>query len=1187
MRARVEMDSTALLDYALFMLTPTRTRCDLVIFASGLKEKLASGLLEPFVSQLRCAKEQISKGGYSITLQPPSSVPSPWFTKATLQRFVRFVSTPEVLERFVTIEIEIEQIDRSVQPNDLSYNMASSESEGNISASNGNSKKSTASSKARIESNGIGDAASEENSKACLQRALETRKLVLRKEQAMAYARALVVGFETDCIDDLINFSETFGASRLREACINFIGLCKKKKNDSLWMDELAAMQSCSRSELSFLGTSGIILAGEENDRAQNMMIDLQNGLSGGKQNPIMDTSVSDSTASHGSVEISQDEKTQVPQVPMSWPHHFAQYMNNFQGPPFQQMPPSPYVFPGMNVGHQYFPRNMQRPPSREDSVFDQGPTDRRRHRSLSRKEEKSSQDAITDSNDSSSGSDSDEYSPQRERPSLKDQMRRRNHGKKSSRKVVIRNINYITSRRDGDEGGTSEDNSFSEDGLINGESLKQHVQEVVGSLERHQKTTHHKRQHGSKQSHNVSGSTGDDGNIVAKNDSWDAFQNLLMKDRDSDSNTESQSIQFKEEIFTAKSFPGAMQRAVPSDTFLLNDRDNCNENNHPPREKFYPDEDTHPIIKREDNTVEELFFSHRNEELGNYSKDIVSDHANECSRIKSRAVGDCVVDDRPDVSQDEGLNLNTFEQDYASSLAGDGYKNTVERKKDVFVDDSFMVNALSVPNEEDDNSQLRTDISMITGIVGASQLENSKIDIPQGKSFGAKEPNDLCMVLDRNDVAGSSVAWTPEMVFGNEISERPSDVAAIQCVDSNSASNDKATGKNGRAFIGKGSSKEPKPKSLGGSLRKTKSDIIYRSHKPSPGRKMMDLKSKSEKEEENRRMKEELALQRQKRIAERSAASGSFKATSKKTPLGNTTAVTSKSAKTTISSLTPEMKKVTRSVMKSSTIDRLATGRRHTDEPSKSNQPKKATLKANGVTGTAEPEKAYGVYNKIQSTKKVKLSDQRGGPKDSNNVLSSASDRRKKVSTDVTPPAVPMNPSLAQATQIPKGKDYSNSIKMDCVTSVERDAGELNSKIDHMDDKISNGNLRTVPTENGYLEPSYSKGDDGGKSEASDILCEDKKTSNDIRVAEDPIPVLATDALNINREDQSVAKPISPEISEIEMSTPPPSNGVSPDLEATHLRKKWNNGEGTPKAAKGFRKLLLFGRKSHNIAAS
>lgn len=60
-------------------------RCDLLVFSGGLCEKLASGLLEPFLSHLQFAKEQISKGGYSITLRPDALHPS-WFTRSTLER---------------------------------------------------------------------------------------------------------------------------------------------------------------------------------------------------------------------------------------------------------------------------------------------------------------------------------------------------------------------------------------------------------------------------------------------------------------------------------------------------------------------------------------------------------------------------------------------------------------------------------------------------------------------------------------------------------------------------------------------------------------------------------------------------------------------------------------------------------------------------------------------------------------------------------------------------------------------------------------------------------------------------------------------------------------------------------------------------------------------------------------------
>ena len=51
--------------------------------------------------------------------------------------------------------------------------------------------------------------------RAQLLRVLETRRTVLRKEQAMAFARAVAAGFDTDNLVYLITFAERFGASRL------------------------------------------------------------------------------------------------------------------------------------------------------------------------------------------------------------------------------------------------------------------------------------------------------------------------------------------------------------------------------------------------------------------------------------------------------------------------------------------------------------------------------------------------------------------------------------------------------------------------------------------------------------------------------------------------------------------------------------------------------------------------------------------------------------------------------------------------------------------------------------------------------------------------------------------------------------------------------------------------------------
>ncbi|KAH9626457.1 hypothetical protein KSS87_004958 [Heliosperma pusillum] len=155
------MKSSTLIDSIAFQLTPTRTRCDLVITANGKTEKIASGLLDPFLAHLKAAQEQIGKGGYSIVLKPSHGSDTSWFTKGTVERFanpslllscsyffqfsasffahlkclacsfeehenalmstspcdnrfVRFVSTPEILERAYTIESEILQIEKAI-----------------------------------------------------------------------------------------------------------------------------------------------------------------------------------------------------------------------------------------------------------------------------------------------------------------------------------------------------------------------------------------------------------------------------------------------------------------------------------------------------------------------------------------------------------------------------------------------------------------------------------------------------------------------------------------------------------------------------------------------------------------------------------------------------------------------------------------------------------------------------------------------------------------------------------------------------------------------------------------------------------------------------------------------------------------------------------------------------------------
>nr|XP_023909637.1 COP1-interacting protein 7-like isoform X2 [Quercus suber] len=268
------MKSSTRLDSALFQLTPTRTRCDLVISANGKEEKIASGLLNPFLAHLKSAQEQMAKGGYSIVLEPEPGSDSMWFTKGTVERFVRFVSTPEILERVYTLESEILQIEEAIAiqgNNDMGMNTVEDyhakpvESiEGSRPVLDTNEDKAIVLYKPGAnppEANG--STTQEGNSKVQLLKVLETRRTVLQKEQGMAFARAVAAGFDIDHMSPLMSFAECFGALRLMDACMKFLELWKRKHETGQWLEIEAAEAMSSRSEYSAINASGIMLANE------------------------------------------------------------------------------------------------------------------------------------------------------------------------------------------------------------------------------------------------------------------------------------------------------------------------------------------------------------------------------------------------------------------------------------------------------------------------------------------------------------------------------------------------------------------------------------------------------------------------------------------------------------------------------------------------------------------------------------------------------------------------------------------------------------------------------------------------------------------------------------------------------------------------------------------------------------
>ncbi|XP_073140161.1 uncharacterized protein [Henckelia pumila] len=197
-----KMKSDAPLDYALFQLSPKRSRCELFVSSNGSTEKIASGLLKPFVTHLKVAEDQVASAAHSVKLEVGRRKNAEvWFTKGTLERFVRFVSTPEVLEMVVTFDSEMSQLEAA----------------------------------RKIYSQGPGDqlsggtTAAEDATKKELLRAIDVRLVAVQEDLSTACARAAAAGFTIDTVSELQMFADKFGAHRLNEACCKLISLCERR----------------------------------------------------------------------------------------------------------------------------------------------------------------------------------------------------------------------------------------------------------------------------------------------------------------------------------------------------------------------------------------------------------------------------------------------------------------------------------------------------------------------------------------------------------------------------------------------------------------------------------------------------------------------------------------------------------------------------------------------------------------------------------------------------------------------------------------------------------------------------------------------------------------------------------------------------------------------------------------------
>ncbi|XP_022760301.1 COP1-interacting protein 7-like [Durio zibethinus] len=500
------MKTATLLDSVVFQLTPTRTRCDLVISANGKTEKMASGLLNPFLPHLKTAQEQMAKGGYSIILKPDPNIDATWFTKGTMEKFVRFVSTPEILERVYTIESEILQIEEAIaiqSNNNIGLSAVEEHPVKPLESIEGSRVTPDSNEEKAIvlytpgtpppEANG--STVKEGNSKLQLLKVLETRKTVLQKEQGMAFARAVAAGFDIDHMAPLMSFAESFGASRLRDACVKFTELWKRKHETGQWLEIEAAEAISSQSDFSAMNATGIVFS-ENNGKA---------GVeSSTDEKPPMDQW----TPGRQEYYQAQFPHTMFP----PWPIHSPPGgMPTFQGYPMQGMP----YYPNYPGGGPFF---QQPYPSMEDPRFNAGQRIQKRH--------------SMDSRDSHNGSDTwemeraksqdDEELENETSLSPKSRKKSSRSGKKPSGMVVIRNINYITSKRQNSSGSDSQSHSGSDMDEEDGDT--QHKKSLRSSKGKGSRTKSVDALNSFDREETVPVKETDGGN-------WQAFQNYLLRD--------------------------------------------------------------------------------------------------------------------------------------------------------------------------------------------------------------------------------------------------------------------------------------------------------------------------------------------------------------------------------------------------------------------------------------------------------------------------------------------------------------------------------------------------------------------------------------------------------------------------------------------------------------------------------
>lgn len=548
--------------------------------------------------------------------------------------------------------------------------------------------------------------------------------------------------------------------------------------------------------------------------------------------------------------------------------------MYNFQGP-IQQVPAyQGYPFHGMHPAQPYYPGWS--PPG--------GIIPSKNHKSSRRKEKSfdangmdtSEEDENTESSDSDAGTDSDNEKEHDKKHSSKGQKYVKKNKKKSSKTVVIRNINYITSqRRNGEDNEISEESS-GEALSLDEASIREGVDNAIASLEKHAHSKAHKNK-GKQDSHAQNGLNGyaeqDFRNDIDANVSeggkatnpWDAFQNLLMSHEESTSSElpKHHPGDSLDEHFLMKNSNGGLshktsngldlesekiqrQPLTTDDSVLVIQRGGEN-GGKAHIVDFANGEGMHSTMKKIVSEDENAMFAQqfRTSTLGP-----LQDFSSELSTVKNRKQEDWFIVNSSGGSETQGAKQLEFVNHDSLSYEKDFVQKETTKGADV-VDDSFIIESRSTVDEHY-MSHWRTDISMDADIDMAPKPENGSPAISRAGISGSVEPDDLCVVLVRESQE-SGASWTPEMDYEVEISFSEADKRSSTVKSNGHAVEDpvvngkNANSKKSASPTTKNSGRGERSKALGGSLA-GKPDSFSKTKKISSASRLMTQKSKLQK---------------------------------------------------------------------------------------------------------------------------------------------------------------------------------------------------------------------------------------------------------------------------------------------------------------------------------------------------